>query len=284
MKSFTIRLAGQYFTICPVCDYIREYCRDYIMVTETGGTGSESTTENTVACAAGSMSESVAACATESPVYFTIVTTQSDIDFEREKSAREDTKEGIPIRHFSDAYLETLAVYRKIADHLLSCDTLLFHGSVIAVDGEGYLFTAKSGTGKSTHTRLWREYFGERAVMVNDDKPLLHITDSGVTAYGTPWDGKHRLSTNTAVPLKGICILARDTTNHIEPVEPHAVYPLIVQQTNRSLSADGMKQTLSLIDRMLNVVPVYRLGCNMDIEAARVAYEGMNRLKKQEES
>ena len=160
----------------------------------------------------------------------------------------------------------------------------LFHGSVIAVDGEGYLFTAKSGTGKSTHTRLWREYFGERAVMVNDDKPLLHITDSGVTAYGTPWDGKHRLSTNTAVPLKGICILTRDTTNHIEQAESHAAYPLIVQQTNRSLTADGMKQTLSLIDNMLNVVPVYRLGCNMNIEAARVAYEGMNRLKKQEES
>ena len=115
--------------------------------------------------------------------------------------------------------------------------------------------------------------------MVNDDKPLLHITDSGVTAYGTPWDGKHRLSTNTAVPLKGICILTRNAKNHIEPVEPHAVYPLIVQQTNRSLSTDGMKQTLSLIDRMLNVVPVYRLGCNMDIEAAKVAYEGMNRLK-----
>ncbi len=149
-------------------------------------------------------------------------------------------KRAFPSGSFSDAYLETLAVYRKIADHLLSYDTLLFHGSVIAVDGEGYLFTAKSGgTGKSTHTRLWREYFGERAVMVNDDKPLLRITDSGVTAYGTPWDGKHRLSTNIAVPLKGICILTRDTTNHIEPAEPHAVYPLIVQQTNRSLSADG---------------------------------------------
>ena len=255
MKNFTIRLAGQYFTICPVCDYITEYCKDYIVAdvkrgaaTETGGTVSESTPGNSVACA------------TESPVYFSIVTTQSDIDFEREKSAREDIKEGIPIRHFSDAYLETLAVYRKIADHLLSRDTLLFHG-------------------KSTHTRLWREYFGERAVMVNDDKPLLHITDSGVTAYGTPWDGKHRLSTNTAVPLKGICVLTRDTTNHIEQAEPHDTYPMIVQQTNRSLTADGMKQTLSLIDRMLNVVPVYRLGCNMDIEAARVAYEGMNRLK-----
>lgn len=274
MESFTIRLAGQYFTICPVCDYIREYCKDYIVADVTGQSGiADGDTEYT--------SSEVGDITTESVTRIRI--TQSDIDFEREKSAREDTKEGIPIRQFSDAYLETLAVYRKIADHLLSCDTLLFHGSVIAVDGEGYLFTAKSGTGKSTHTRLWREYFGERAVMVNDDKPLLHITDSGVTAYGTPWDGKHRLSTNIAVPLKGICILTRDTTNHIEQAESHAVYPLIVQQTNRSLSSDGMKQTLSLIDRMLNVVPVYRLGCNMDTEAARVAYEGMNRLKKQEE-
>ena len=274
MESFTIRLAGQYFTICPVCDYIREYCKDYIVADVTGQSGiADGDTEYTLS--------GVGDITTESVTRITI--TQSDIDFEREKSAREDIKEGIPVRQFSDAYLETLAVYRKIADHLLSCDTLLFHGSVIAVDGEGYLFTAKSGTGKSTHTRLWREYFGERAVMVNDDKPLLRITDSGVTAYGTPWDGKHRLSTNTAVPLKGICILTRDTTNHIELAEPHAVYPLIVQQTNRSLTADGMKQTLSLIDRMLTVVPVYRLGCNMDIEAARVAYEGMNRRKKQEE-
>ena len=235
MESFVIKLAGQYFEICPVCDYIREYCKDYIV--DKAVAQAESTDQNG-----------------QTVPHFCITTSQSDIDFEREKSAREDAKEGIPQRQFSDAYLETLAVYRKIADRLLSCNTLLFHGSVIAVDGEGYLFTARSGTGKSTHTRLWREYFGERAVMVNDDKPLLHITDFEVTACGTPWDGKHRLSTNTAVPLKGICILTRDTTNHIEPVKSHGAYPLIVQQTNRSLSADGMKQTLSLIDRMLTEI------------------------------
>lgn len=182
MENFIIKLAGQYFEICPVCDYIREYCKDYIV-------------DHAVAA-------KLADVGMETPCH-RIGISQSDIDFEREKSAREDIKEGIPIRQFSDAYLETLAVYRKIADILLSCDTLLFHGSVVAVDREGYLFTAKSGTGKSTHTRLWREYFGERAIMVNDDKPLLHITDSGVTAYGTPWDGKHRLSKNIEVPLKG---------------------------------------------------------------------------------
>lgn len=115
---------------------------------------------------------------------FKVETSQSDIDFERKKSAAESRKEGIPVRHYTDEYLETLAVYRKIADQMLSYDTLLFHGSVVAVDETGYLFTAKSGTGKSTHARLWREYLGERAVMVNDDKPLLQITKNGVIAYG----------------------------------------------------------------------------------------------------
>ena len=109
----------------------------------------------------------------------------------------------------NDEYLETLAVYRKIAEKMIDYDTILFHGSVIAVDGIGYLFTAKSGTGKSTHTRLWRELFGERAVMVNDDKPLIKVSENGIIVYGTPWDGKHRLSTNTFVPLKGICFMSK---------------------------------------------------------------------------
>ena len=139
---------------------------------------------------------------------FVVHTTQSDIDFERKKSAREDESEGIPIRQFPDAYLETLAVYRKIAEKMPDYDTFLFHGSAIAVDGTAYLFTAKSGTGKSTHTRLWRELLGDRAVMVNDDKPLIRVNADGTAvAYGTPWDGKHRLSSNIAVPLRVICIL-----------------------------------------------------------------------------
>ena len=110
---------------------------------------------------------------TDDQADYSVTTTQADIDYEREKSAREDEINGIPTRQFSDSYLEELAVYRKIAEKMLDYDTILFHGSVVAVGGVGYLFTAKSGTGKSTHTRLWREYFGDRAVMVNDDKPLF---------------------------------------------------------------------------------------------------------------
>ena len=212
---------------------------------------------------------------TDENAEYSVTTTQADIDFEREKSAREDEIEGIPIRQFTDSYLEKLAVYRKIAEIMLDFNTVLFHGSVVAVDGVGYLFTAKSGTGKSTHTRLWREYFGERAVMVNDDKPLLHIADSGVVAYGTPYNGKHRLGTNTSVPLKAICILTRSADNHIEPITREQAYTMLLQQVYRPADMLKMAKTLEMVDRLADSVKLYRLGCNMDISAAQVAYEGM---------
>ncbi len=211
---------------------------------------------------------------TDLPADYSVNITQADIDFEREKSAHEDEVDGIPIRHFSDSYLEELAVYRKIAEKMLDFDTVLFHGSVVAVDGVGYLFTAKSGTGKSTHTRLWREYFGDWAVMVNDDKPLLHIADT-VTAYGTPYNGKHRLGTNTSIPLKAICILTRSADNHIEPISFEQAYNMLLQQVYRPADILKMAKTLELVDRLADSVKLYRLGCNMDISAAKVAFEGM---------
>lgn len=200
---------------------------------------------------------------------------QEDIDFEREKSICEDKKNGVAIRWFRDEYLETLAVYRKIAEKLIDYDTLLFHGSVVAVDGVGYLFTAKSGTGKSTHTRLWRELFENRAIMVNDDKPLLKITDNGIIAYGTPWDGKHRLSHNISVPLKAICILKRGEKNYIESIDKKDAFSMLVQQSYRSNDSINMMKIMVLIDRLSDDVGLYQLYCNMNKEAAKVAYEGM---------
>lgn len=212
---------------------------------------------------------------TNEPEKFSVSIQPEDITFEGEKSEAEDKKQGIPVRNFSYEYLETLAVYRKISEFLIDQDILLFHGSAIAVDGQGYLFTAKSGTGKSTHTRLWRELFGEGAVMVNDDKPLLHITDNGVTVYGTPWDGKHHLSSNISVPLKGICILKRDTTNHIKRIGKSQAYPMLLQQSYRSVNLEKMVKTLELIDLLAEKTGLYELHCNQEIEAAKVAYEGM---------
>lgn len=242
MNNFKIRLADKIIEISAIHKYIADYSKEYI---STG------------------ISD------------FSVQVTQSDIDFEREKSKQEDIKENIPIRHFSDDYLETLAVYRKIADEMLEYNTILFHGSVVSVDNIGYLFTAKSGTGKSTHTSLWREFFKERAVMVNDDKPLLRVAENGVTAYGTPWNGKHRLSTNIGVPLNAICVLERSDENHIEKVTAESVYNMLVQQVYRPQNPQKLLRTLQLIDAMADNVNFYRLGCNMDISAAETAYNGM---------
>ena len=200
------------------------------------------------------------------PAELIIEIEQADIDFEREKC--EET--------YSDAYLETLAVYRKLAHALLPEDILLFHASAVAVDGFGYLFTAVSGTGKSTHAGLWRQLFGSRAVMVNDDKPLLKIEEKRVTAFGTPWSGKHALDTNTSVPVRAICILRRAEHNSIREITPYEALPMLLQQSYRPTDQKELMQTLHLVERMSEQVGLYALSCNMDVEAARLAYETMS--------
>lgn len=212
------------------------------------------------------------------PPDMTIVVAPEDIDFEKEKSDQEHKIENIPVPAFSAPYLETLAVYRKIAEKMPDWDTFLFHGSCVAAEGKAYLFTAKSGTGKSTHTRLWRKLLGEKAVMVNDDKPLIRVTEEGPVIYGTPWDGKHHLSANVSVPLQAICILERDETNHIQEITKQEALPMLIQQAYRPASAQALVKTLDLINRM--EVRLYRLGCNMDISAAQLSYQTMKEESK----
>lgn len=204
---------------------------------------------------------------TDAPAELIVTITEKDIEYERSRSE---------IKTWHDPYLEELAVYRKICEKMPAYGTILFHGSVIAVDGQAYLFAASSGTGKSTHASLWRKLLGDRVIMVNDDKPLLHVGDVTV-AYGTPYDGKHRLSTDIAVPLKAICILERSTDNHIEKITKKEAYPMLMQQTYRPNDVSALQMTLPLIDRLADSVGLYRLGCNMDISAAELSYEFMSR-------
>ena len=244
MTEFTIQIAGRVIGVRAMFDGTREFCREYL-------------------------------CGGEPD--FAVCIEPGDIAFERDKSAREDALEGIPQRQFSDAYLETIAVQRKVAEGLFAYDTLLFHGSVVAVDGAGYLFTAKSGTGKSTHTRLWREAFGSRAVMVNDDKPFLRPEGDRVLAYGTPWNGKHGLGTNMSVPLKAICILERGAENRIRRIKAQEALFMLLQQSNRPQSPALMSRYMTLLDQISERTAFYRLACNMTLEAAWTAFEGMNR-------
>lgn len=244
MTEFTIALAGRNIHVSAQFPKVQRYCKEYL---------------------------------TDAPADFHVSISMEDLLYEKERSAREDIREGRAVVNYSPFYLETLAVYRKIAVAMLDYDTILFHGSAIAVDGQGFLFTARSGTGKSTHTRLWRELFGDRAVMINDDKPLLKIEDDRVLVCGTPWNGKHNLGTNAMVPLKSICILTRAEENSIRPISVAQALPMLLQQSYRPGDPVAMGKLLKLLEKMTKNVGLYLLGCNMDPQAAVVAYEGMRK-------
>ena len=213
---------------------------------------------------------------TEEAEDFSFAVTQAHLDFEQAQLDEEALQEGLRRRAFTGPFLERAAIQRVFAEHLLQHQTLLLHGSTVAVDGRAYLFTARCGTGKSTHTRLWREYFGDRAVMINDDKPFLRITDGTVTAFGSPWSGKHGLDSNIALPLQGICILKRGGEDRIYPIPVGEALPMLLHQSFWPQDAAAQEMTRQLVEQLAQTVPLWQMECTISPEAARIAHEAMS--------
>ena len=205
---------------------------------------------------------------------FSIEICEGDLRFEQADADNEAEEEGFRRRKFPDPFLERAAIQRKFAEQLLKQGIFLAHGSAVAADGQGYLFTARSGTGKSTHTRLWREVFGARAVMVNDDKPFLQLTEEGVLIHGSPWSGKHGLDSNITVPLKGICLLERGQENRIRQAKPEELTDLL--RGFRPRTPAQAKEYDNLLTQLTEEVPLWHMSCTKDAEAARIAYEAMS--------
>lgn len=176
---------------------------------------------------------------------------------------------------YSDAYLETLALLRKLAENAPGMDSFLVHGSAICVDGKAYLFSAPSGTGKSTHARLWREMLGDRAVMVNDDKPFILRSENVFYVCGSPWNGKHGLGNPIQAPLAGICLLHQAEKNTISKLTAVQALPGVMAQCYIPKKADSAFAALGMIDELLKSVPIYSLGCNISREAAELSYNTM---------
>ena len=190
------------------------------------------------------------------------------------QSKRETMKKWAP--NLDDNDLEYMGTGTSFYRQLLNYDGLLLHSSAVMMDGEAYLFSAPSGTGKSTHTQLWLQVFGDRAKILNDDKPAMRLENGVWYAYGTPWSGKYDYSVNTKVPLAGICILSRGDENRILPYGGAKAIHDILTQTIRSSDADAMIKLLELLDQLVTAVPVWKMECTPDPEAARVAYRAMS--------
>ena len=249
--EFTIRLAGVNIEVKSLYDEVYSLCKDYVVAdTERPDYGATA------------------------KQHLTVAISPEDIVYEREKNRLESEIEVIPVVNYSDAYLETLAVYRKIATKILDYDTFLMHGAVISVENKGWLFTAPSGTGKTTHLRLWLENI-QGSYIVNGDKPLIHIGEE-VTVFGTPWAGKEGMQKNTGVTLKGIVMLERSADNRIEQISFLEALPVLIQQAYRPNDKAELEKTLGLIKKLSSRVAFWRLHCNILPEAATTAYQALN--------
>ena len=243
MAEFTISIAGHAIGVSGLFDSTRDYCRSYL---------------------------------TEENPEFYVAVSREDLAFEQRELDEEARQEGMKLRTFTDPFLERTAIQRKVAEHLLTRDILLLHGSAVAVDGRGYLFMARCGTGKSTHTRLWRQVFGSRAVMVNDDKPFVELAEDGAILHGAPWSGKHGLETNISVPLAGICILNRGAENRVWRIGPEEALPMLLRQGAQPVQVDRLPVFRDLIVRLAAETPLWTMTCNREPEAAEVSYNAMS--------
>lgn len=148
-------------------------------------------------------------------------------------------------------------------------NNIFMHGSSLVCKGKGIVFTAKSGTGKSTHSRLWQKY--SDAVVINDDKNIISIENGELFLNPCPWSGKHMLDNNIKAPLKAIVFLYQSRNNIVKRLSPFQTMKLILPQLE-SPSALNLDRWNLMLDELLKV-DAYYLGCNMEKEAFDVIYK-----------
>lgn len=177
-------------------------------------------------------------------------------------------------------------IYAESGSHfyfsLLYYGGMMLHASAVEVDGKAYLFSANSGIGKSTHTKLWQSEFGTAARVFNDDKPALRFLDGKWYAYGTPWCGKDGININMKVPLAGICFLKQSSENRIRRLSSYEALQKIIPQTKYKFSkVEKLDLMLSHVENLIQHIPMFELENRPEPEAARLSYETMRRAAEE---
>ncbi len=176
-----------------------------------------------------------------------------------------------------DQYCESVCIYRNIVKKLPLYDVFFLHAAVVEVDGRSYAFMAKSGTGKTTHVKLWCDHFGERARIVNGDKPILRFSGRELMAYGTPWCGKEGYNINTSTPIQGLCFIERSEKNSIRTMNSAEVISKIFHQMIMPEEERCVSKVLEFLDNLVHLKKIWVLECNISQEAVKVSYEAMSK-------
>ncbi len=162
---------------------------------------------------------------------------------------------------------EIVFVGQALGQMMLRHERMVLHSSCIARNGKAVLFSAPSGTGKSTHTGLWRKYYPD-TYYINDDTPVLRLDKPGeVLACGSPWSGKERLNRNVQIPLSGIVFLEQGKNNNITPLSKAEAMGRLLGECRKIPFCGAMQEAAELCGRLIERVPIYRLSCDISQEA-----------------
>lgn len=189
-----------------------------------------------------------------------------------------DYREG---RLVADGMYKTGGLYKKAAiDNALMImyalataneKTALFHAAVVSHGGRGYMFLGPSGTGKSTHARLWQQHIAG-VEPINDDNPVVRINEDGIAVvYGSPWSGKTPCYRKVSFPLGGIVVLSQAPYNKIYPLKGVRAYAALRSSISGTRwhkgIADGLHETET---ELTKIVPIWHMDCLPDKEAAQI--------------
>lgn len=156
---------------------------------------------------------------------------------------------------------------------IISKKAMLVHSSAIMYRGGAYLFSAASGVGKSTHTKLWKQAFGSDVTYINDDKPVVRMGENSCIACGTPFDGGSGIANNISAPLKAIIFIERSKENSIRRATVKEIISGLYFSTAHFVSRNTAQHMLDNFDRLIGLTDFYVMKCNEDISAAYTAHD-----------
>lgn len=175
----------------------------------------------------------------------------------------------------SQEYLERIAACNRVAFELPKHGAVLLHGSAVYTGGRAIVFIADSGVGKTTHTRLWQQYLGDRMIIINGDKPIVRMRDGKPIIYSSPWTGKEGDESDIVARLTDICVLTRSENNYTTQIEPAECIDEFLRQLLHPTDPIAALAMLDTADKILSSVNCWRIGCNISPEAAETAYNAI---------
>lgn len=157
--------------------------------------------------------------------------------------------------------------FMNLEKHLLKHEALVLHSSFIEYEGKAILFTAPSGTGKSTQANLWKKYEGTE--IINGDRSIVHRTAPGVfQMHGLPFCGSSQIHLNKEMPLGAIVFIEQHPTNIVEPMPPaHAFGKLYGEMSINSWNREAVEKGMQVIENLVASIPMVHLKCNMEQDA-----------------